>query len=120
MMPPSGPDAAARMMFEFPGKTTRSCSWTACDRTAGLSETSVQVGDASNQFVVFQIPPLLAPRYITLVLVGSDAATSTRPEKVKLPAAAGAGPIGVQWLALKTTDGEGPLSTRATGRPTKN
>src|SRR5437764_8151243 len=118
LMPPSGPDAAASTMLESQGNTTRSCSCTASDRTAGLSDTSVQVGDGSNQFVVFQIPPLLAPRYITFVLFGSDAATSIRPEKVKLPAAAGAGPMGVQFVALKTTEGEGPPLTRSVGRPT--
>jgi hypothetical protein len=50
-------------------------------------------------------------------LFGSDAATSRRPEKGPAP---GAGPIGVQWLALNVIDGEGPLSTRSTGRPTIN
>ena len=104
-------------MLEFPGNTTRSCSWTASDWTAGLSETAVQVGDEADQLIVFQIPLLLPPRYITLELLGSGAATSMRPAKGPLT---GAGPIGVQWLALKTTAGEGPLSTRVTGRPIIN
>src|SRR2546421_4527154 len=107
MMPPSGPDAAARTMLEFPGNTTRSCSWTACERIAGLSEISVQFGGESNQLVVFQIPPLLAPTYMTVGLLGSDAATSMRPEKGP-PPKPGAGPIGVQLVALNTIDGEGP------------
>jgi hypothetical protein len=40
-----------------------------------------------------------------------------RPAKGPLT---GAGPSGVQLLALKVTDGEGPLSTRSTRRPTIN
>jgi hypothetical protein len=50
-------------------------------------------------------------------LLGSDAATSTRPEKGP---ANGAGPMGVQLLALNTSDGEGPPLTRSLGRPTIN
>src|SRR6476646_3729222 len=79
MMPPPGPEAAARMMLEL--KTTRSCSWTAWERICGLSVISVQVGFEFDQLVVFQIPPLLAPRYITSELLGSGAATSMRPAK---------------------------------------
>src|SRR5262245_16624584 len=117
MMPPPGPDAAARTMFGFPGKTARSCSWTASDRICGLSVISVQVGAESDQFVVFQMPPLLAPRYITLGLPGSGAATSMRPAKGP---PTGAGPMGVHLLALKVTAGEGPLSARWAARPTNS
>src|SRR6516165_7379995 len=111
MMPPPGPEAAARMMLGFPGNTTRSCSWTACDRICGLFVSDVQVGDAFNQFVVFQIPPLLAPTYITLGSVGSGAATSMRPEKGKLGkplTKIGAGPIAVHVAEFTTI---GPLSS---------
>src|SRR6266496_133583 len=117
MMPPPGPDAAARTMLGFPGNTTRSCSWTASDRICGLSVISVQVGDESNQLVVFHTPPLFAPRYITLGLLGSGAATSMRPAKGPLT---GAGPMGVHLLALKVTDGEVPLTACPTPRPTIN
>ena len=80
----------------------------------------VQVGVGSNQFVVFQTPPTVAPTYMIDELFGSDAATSTRPEKLNGAGFPGAGPIGVQWIALNVTDGDGPLSTRSTGRPTTN
>src|SRR3954471_890029 len=103
------------MMFGFPENTTRSCSWTASDRICGLSVISVQVGDASSQFVVFQMPLTLPATYITAALLGSDAAASTRPEKGPAP---GAGPIGVHWSALKMIDGDGPLSARSNDRPT--
>src|SRR6266571_308959 len=117
MRPPPGPEAAARTIWGFPGKTTRSCSWTASDRICGLSVISVQVGYEFDQLVVFQIPPLLAPRYIALGLLGSGVATSMRPAKGPLT---GAVPMGVQLLALKVTDGEVPLSACSTGRPKIN
>src|SRR4051812_6906028 len=105
MTPPPGPEAAARTMLEL--KTRRWCSRTANERICGLSVISVHVGDASSQFVVFQIPPTLPPRYMTAELLGSDAATSMRPEKLPAP---GAGPIGVHWLVLKVIrGGAGPL-----------
>src|SRR5215472_1577582 len=115
-MPPPGPEAAARTILEFPGNTTRSCSWIASDRICGWSVSGVHVGDESIQLLVFQTPPLLEPRYITLELLGSGAATSTRPPKGG--PVTGAGPMGVHWFALKVTDGEGPLTTRSTRRPT--
>src|SRR6266700_7017956 len=117
MMPPPGPEAAARTMLGLPGNTTRSCSWTASDRICGLSVISVQLGYESDQSVVFQTPPLLAPRYITLGLLGCSAATSMRAANCPLT---GAGPIGVHLLALKVTDGEVPLSACSTERPTIN
>src|SRR5215467_6861200 len=124
-MPPPGPEAAARTMLGFPGNTTRSCSWIASDKICGWSVSGVQVGDESDQLVVFQIPPLLAPRYITLELLGSGAATSMRPPKgpltgglPKTKKSAFAGPMGVHLFALKVTEGDGPLSTRSTRRPT--
>src|SRR6266516_7616266 len=94
-MPPPGPEAAARTNLEFPGNTTRSCSWIASDRICGWSVIGVQVGDESNQLIVFQIPPLLAPRYMTLELLGFGAATSMRPANGPLT---GAGPMGVHAL----------------------
>src|SRR6266516_5281914 len=115
--PPPGPEAPAMTMSGLPGNTTRSCSWIASDRICGLSVISVQVGDESNQLIVFQIPPLLAPRYMTLELLGFGAATSMRPANGPLT---GAGPMGVHALALKTTDGEMPLLAWSTGRPTMN
>jgi hypothetical protein len=53
-------------------------------------------------------------------LFGSDAATSTRPEKLFGAGFPGAGPIGVHLLALKMIDGEAPIATRSMRNPIIN
>ena len=65
MLPP-------RTILEFPGNTTRSCSWTASERTCGRSVSGVHDGEGSRKLVVFQTPPsVAATTYITLGLLGS-------------------------------------------------
>ena len=57
-----------------------------------------------SNLAVFQTPPLSAPMYITLALVGSGAATSTRPAenpKFTFGVVVGAGPIGSHSVPLR-------------------
>src|SRR5262249_27768662 len=113
-----GPEAAATMMLGFPGNTTRSCSWIASERTCGRSVNGVQCGVGSSQLVVFQMPPLLAPTYITLGLLGSGAATSMRPAKGP-PPLPDVGPMGVQLVLLSVMLGSvRPSKHSSTGRNT--
>ncbi len=75
------------------------------------SVNGVQTGAGSSQSVVFQTPPSLPPTYMTFGLLGSAAATSTRPATIgalKLDAT-GAGPIGVQAVVLNTSGPAGSL-----------